>query len=118
MAENPPRLSFFFHSIQTVSTLFDTRISAHALLTWPFTGLPATVVSTLGLSLVGSSTSPPSLPIGSGPIFPKLAESLVPSLEVLARPSAWLLQERSLSEKVLQFSRFHIAGIKLLPGLM
>ena len=57
-----------------IQTALRFRHSRHAcnLLMQPFTGLPATVVITLWLSLVGSIHPLPSSPTGSYPDFPKL----------------------------------------------
>ena len=62
-----------------IQTALRSRHSLFArnLLMQPFTGLPATVVITLGLSLVGSISSLLSWPTGNCPAFPKLTSGYI-----------------------------------------
>ena len=87
---------FFF--IQT-ALRFRHSLPARNLLMRPFTGLPATVVITLGLSLVGSISSLLSSPTGNCPAFPKLAEIAHSMERGHGVPFGSAITRRSLSDK-------------------
>ena len=104
-----------------IQTALSSQHSLHArnLLMRPLTGLPATVVITLGLSLVGSFCSLLSSPTGNHPAFPKLILIACPTMGVLAHPSAQLSQKGCYLIKVIQLSKgTRTAGIKLSPDLV
>ena len=77
--------------------------------------MPATVVSTFGLSLVGSSTSLVLIANRELPDFPELIFLARTLAVVLAYPLVWLQQKSLLSSKAIRLSRnTRIGRIKLL----